>query len=324
MTAALVFALCAIALVSINCICFINNMKEFDYLNLDGRLLLMFKTVYDEQSVTAAAARLGVNQSTVSHGLARLRDLLGDPLFIKSGRNIIPSQRADQLAGRVDKLLDGLKELGEVEDFSPSDVTDRFVISAHDYQRELLMPKVFRKIREQAPNAGLKIINTAGRIIEDLRARRTDLVISPLSLRDSEDIMGQLLFTDAFTCFYDAEMVSPPQTMEDYVKAQHARVSFTNENRSLVDELLIKTGYQRNFTLEVPGFIALSTLMRGTPLIATLPSRLGHFIMSDFASFPCPFPAPALTFHHYWHKRDNASPKHQWLRSLVREAAESA
>ncbi len=304
--------------------CLINLMKEFDYLSLDGRLLLMFKTVYDEQSVTAAAARLGVNQSTVSHGLARLRDLLDDPLFIKSGRNIIPSERADRLAGRVDSLLDGLKELGEAEDFSAGELTDRFVISAHDYQRELLMPKVFRKMREEAPKAGLKIIDTAGRIIEDLRARRTDLVISPLSLRDSEDIMGQQLFTETFTCFYDAKAVDPPRGLEAYVQAQHARVSFTNENRSLVDEMLIKTGYQRNFTLEVPGFIALSTLMRGTPLIATLPSRLGHFIMSDFASFPCPFPAPTLNFHHYWHKRDNASPKHKWLRSLVREAAAAA
>lgn len=299
-------------------------MKDFDYLSLDGRLLLMFKTVYDEQSVTAAANRLGVTQSTVSHGLARLRELLGDPLFIKSGRRIVPSQRADQLAGRVDSLLDGLKDLGETEDFSPAELTDRLVISAHDYQRELLMPKVFLKIREQAPNAALKIVDTAGRIIEDLRARRTDLVISPLSLRDSEDIMGQQLFTETFTCFYDAEVIAPPRSLADYAKAQHARVSFTNENRSLVDELLIKTGYQRNFTLEVPGFLALSTLMRGTPLIATLPSRLGHFIMSDFASFPCPFPAPTLNFHHYWHKRDSASPKHQWLRSLVREAAESA
>lgn len=299
-------------------------MKDFDYLSLDGRLLLMFKTVYDEQSVTAAAARLRVTQSTVSHGLARLRELLDDPLFIKSGRNIVPSQRADQLAGRVDGLLDGLRGLAEPEVFSPAALTDRFVISAHDYQRDLLMPEVFRRLREQAPDASLKIIDSAGRIIEDLRSRRTDLVISPLPLRDSQDILAQSLFDESYSCFFDPAAVAAPHDLESYVAAQHAKVSFANEDgRSLIDELLEKQGLHRNCSLEVPGFNALSSLMRGTPLIATLPARLGRLIMKDFASAPCPFPSPSLQFQHYWHKRDSASPKHRWLRSLVREAAEA-
>ena len=51
---------------------------KIDELDLDYRLLRLFLTIYDEGSVTAAANRLGVGQPTVSHGLDRLRQMIGD------------------------------------------------------------------------------------------------------------------------------------------------------------------------------------------------------------------------------------------------------
>ena len=77
---------------------------NIDELGLDYRLLRLFLTIYDEGSVTAAANRLGVGQPTVSHGLDRLRQIIGDPLFVRSGRSVSPTAHADEIAPDIRNL----------------------------------------------------------------------------------------------------------------------------------------------------------------------------------------------------------------------------
>lgn len=52
-------------------------------MDIDLNLLKVFEIVYDERNIIRAAARLFLTQSAASHALARLRDVLGDPLFIR-------------------------------------------------------------------------------------------------------------------------------------------------------------------------------------------------------------------------------------------------
>ena len=76
-------------------------MSHFDWLDLDARLLRLLVAVVDTGSVTAAAQRLGMSQSAVSHLLEKLRDITGDALFTKSGRGIVATARALTLAERA-------------------------------------------------------------------------------------------------------------------------------------------------------------------------------------------------------------------------------
>ena len=76
-------------------------MNPIDTFNLDFRALSTFLAVLDEGSVSRAALRLGVTQSAVSHTLERLRQALGDPLFVKSGRGIVPTRYALQAGPHI-------------------------------------------------------------------------------------------------------------------------------------------------------------------------------------------------------------------------------
>ena len=69
-------------------------MSDFDHFDLDGHSLRLLVAVVEEGAVTRAAWRLGVTQSAVSHGLDKLRAIVGDPLFVRSGRGIVPTARA--------------------------------------------------------------------------------------------------------------------------------------------------------------------------------------------------------------------------------------
>jgi molybdenum-dependent DNA-binding transcriptional regulator ModE len=70
-------------------------MSKFDYSDLDGHLLQLLVAVVEVGSITGAAQRLGVTQSAVSHLLDKLRAITGDPLFVKSGRGIVATARAE-------------------------------------------------------------------------------------------------------------------------------------------------------------------------------------------------------------------------------------
>ena len=54
--------------------------------DIDLNLLRVFDAVLQERSVTAAAARLELTQPAVSNALSRLRNLLGDGLFVRTPR----------------------------------------------------------------------------------------------------------------------------------------------------------------------------------------------------------------------------------------------
>ena len=85
-------------------------MNDFDHLDLDGRSLRLFLAVLEHGSVTAAAGELGLTQSAVSHALARLRAILRDPLFVKSGRGIVATAHAEALAPQARALLTRMEE----------------------------------------------------------------------------------------------------------------------------------------------------------------------------------------------------------------------
>ena len=86
-------------------------MSKFDWSDLDARLLQLLVTVVEAGSVTRAAQSLGVTQSAVSHQLDKLRSITGDALFVKSGRGIVATARAGELAVQARELLRQLQGL---------------------------------------------------------------------------------------------------------------------------------------------------------------------------------------------------------------------
>ena len=72
---------------------------------VDLNLVLALDALLAERHVTRAAARLGITQSAASHALARLRDVLGDPLLVRGPRGtMIPTPRATALAPAIPEV----------------------------------------------------------------------------------------------------------------------------------------------------------------------------------------------------------------------------
>ncbi|QBK06526.1 LysR family transcriptional regulator [Hylemonella gracilis] len=289
-------------------------MSKFDHLDLDGHLLQVLLAVLDSGSVTGAAQRLGVTQSAVSHLLDKLRTITGDPLFVKSGRGIAPTARAEALAAEARDLLRQLANFARGADFDPARWQATVTVAANDFQRDLLLPTLASRLRAQAPGVVLRVIPSTIPSLEMLRDDACQLVISPRP-PDGADIVQKRLFEDAYRVFHDPTVRAAPRDLAEYLAAEHATVVYEPRRALDLDAHLAEQGVSRRFTVMVPSFGALPAFLRGTRLLATAPGLMAHQGYAGLASSMPPLPCPSLPMYAIWHVRYQQDAAHRWLRA---------
>ena len=204
-------------------------MSGIDHLDLDGRALRLFLAVLEEGSVGGAAARLGVTQSAVSHALTKLRAILKDPLFVKSGRGIVATSHAEGLAEPARRLIAGLKDFSANRAFDARATALSLTVAANDLQRDLVLPGLLTALESAFASVRLRIVPSDQPTPDMLREERCDLVISPFP-PEGVDILQKRLFGAEYVCFYDPprararppQNISPPITSPSSTPAASA------------------------------------------------------------------------------------------------------
>lgn len=287
-------------------------MNNFDHFDLDGRLLRLLIAVYEEGSVTRAANRLGVTQSAVSHMLDKLREIVGDPLFVKSGRSVVATAQAGELVAQARLLLDQLRLFGSKADFTPASLDRTLTVAANDLQRDLLLPALFTQLRHDAPGVRLRVIPSNIPSTEMLRTDRCQLAISPRPPEGS-DILQRRLFTDRYVVFFDPEIRPPPGNLDDYLAAEHITVVYEPQRSLDIDDHLTGNGIARRFAVCVAGFAGIRSFLKGSDYLATLPHRLGAHQLAGFSQAETPFACPEMPMYAIWHQRYQHDPMMRWL-----------
>jgi DNA-binding transcriptional LysR family regulator len=297
-------------------------MKEIDHLDLDGHSLALFLAVVEERSVTAAAARLGITQSAVSHALDRLRRIVDDPLFVRSGRGIVATAHAQELAGKARRILDGMQDFSRASAFNPQNATLSLTIAANDLQRDLLLPRFFDRVSATVAHVSLRVIPSDLPQPELLRENRCDLLISPLPPAGT-DILQKRLARDRYICFYDPARRRAPRSLDDFLAARHVTVVYSDNERLNFDKQLEAHGVLRDIAVSVPNFAGAASFLRDTNMLATLPSLLRRGIMNGFAWTPVPIKRQLgeLPLYLAWHVRDHKDPTSLWLRGILSDVA---
>ncbi|MDC0662825.1 LysR family transcriptional regulator [Marinobacter sp. SS21] len=297
-------------------------MNPIDTFNLDARALRVFLAVLDEASVSRAAVKLELSQSAVSHTLDRLRQVLADPLFVKSGRGISPTDYALRIGPNVRQILDDLRALSAGPPFVPANAEFSFTIAANDYQRDLLLPGLAAKLRAQAPGIRLQVIPSGIPSADMLRKEVCDLIISPHP-PSASDVMQRRLLDDQMAVFFDPAQRTPPTTLADYLQAQHIAILFGTGERTALEGSLSARGLERKVVVTVSNFSGLPGFLRGTDLLATAPRGMSKHLLRDFAHADLPFDYKPFTLLMLWHRRHQDDPAHRWLRQQLVAVAEN-
>ncbi|QOZ66887.1 LysR family transcriptional regulator [Bradyrhizobium arachidis] len=306
----------------------IHCMKEIDHLALDGHALELFLSVLEEGSVTAAATRLGLTQSAVSHGLNKLRRIAGDPLFAKSGRGIVATAHAQALAAKARALIDEMRSFAGGVSFTPATAQLSLTIAANDFQRDLLLPRFFDHVAGQVKGLNLRVIPSQSPSPAMLRENRCDLLITPLP-PSGIDIVQKRLLSDHYVCYFDPRARTAPSGRSAYLAARHITVVYTDNERLDFDRRLAASGFHRDIAISVPSFSGVPSFLRGSQMLASMPSLLASGVMHGFAQTRIPLASRTRTLAELpmfmvWHQRYQKDPAHRWVRTQLEIVATTA
>lgn len=291
-------------------------MDKTSYLNLDIRALHTFLTIMETGSITAAANQLNVTQSAVSHGLEKLRGIFQDELFLRAGRGITPTPRAEQLFDELKPLLANIKALTEVTEFKPETAEVSWTVAANDLQRDAVLPLFYQQVAPQLKRFNLNIIPSEIPAAEQLRDGLVDLVITPIP-PDAPDIMQKRLFNTDASCFFDANIRNAPQTLDDFREAHYISLTFMAGKQVVPNQHPITQAIEDNVVVRVSNFAGIASFMRGSPLLAVVPTLLKRNFLAEFDHVALPYTPPELSIYMLWHQRYQEDTAHRWLRAQL-------
>ena len=178
-------------------------MNEIDVEALDGRPLQLFCDIYDLGSVSKAAEKRGVNQSTASYSLDRLRSILGDPLFLRTGRNIFPTEYTHRIIPKVRMIIGDMEGLLSHTAYDPHG--DEGEIRIYLNVNELLPEarRIYQEIRTNGFTGHVKFLELGSRddIASLLHSGKADLIISVRPQTQSSVAETLPLGRDRLACF---------------------------------------------------------------------------------------------------------------------------
>jgi LysR family transcriptional activator of mexEF-oprN operon len=298
-------------------------MEKINHLRIDGHTMRFFVSVCETRSLSRTADIFNLNQSTISHTLDKMRSAIGDPLFLRSGRGITPTDKAIAIVPRIQTILAELEGLATQEKYDGS-IDKRPIILAISTPALLNeMRALHSLITEVSSDIRLEIRRLAprSRIEEMLTQEEAELAIA-VSGHRYPSILNSCHYRDESPAvFWDPNCRPPVQTLEDYASARHGVVNFGGNVRSEVEKSLEKLGLKRTILIVAPTASMLGDLIIGTDLIITMPERLGNTVYHGLAQAPPPIDLPKISYDLVWHRRFEHSGRNKWLRQLALSVA---
>lgn len=258
-------------------------MQKIDLSRIDLNLLVVFEAVMEEANVGRAAARLHLSPSAVSHGLGRLRAQLNDPLFLKTPRGVVPTERALALTEPIADILARVRSVvAAAEPFDPKTSSRRFIIASPDGSSVIPLAPLLADLAERAPGIDIgtrQIMPDVSQarpwdpVFRALDARQVDVAAITFGTVPSRFISRPLYSEDFLVAARKGNPFLKDPTIDAYCAASHVVVSTTGDTGTYTSELLAAQGRTRRVRLTVPHFIVAVAVIAETDLIASLPRR---------------------------------------------------
>lgn len=290
-------------------------------LNLDLAALRTLRAVYANASFSLAAETLGVAQPTVSYNIARLREVFQDPLFVRQGAQMVPTDRCTEIVEEVSELTERIEALVAPRQFDPTVAEAQVVISCNYYERIVIMPPFIRMLRREAPGIRVRIIPSTVYGREQLGRGESDILIGPIAV-ENENYFRRGLMRETYACVMDPAnpLARGPLSLEQYVEAPQIVVNYGGSFRSRFLVALEAMGRTPNTVMEIPSPSDIPDLVRGTDLVATVPTRIARHFSDTVTAFPAPVDAE-IEITMSWTSRTHRSGPHSWIRERIAQTA---
>lgn len=316
---------------------------------MDLNLLKVFDAVYEDRNLVLAGKRLNLTQSAVSHALTRLRELVGDELFMRTGKGMVPTGRATAMAPTLRDSLRRIDAAMGVEPFVPEQTNRRFVIAANDHVTAVLMAPLSRQLQETAPGVDLVVRpSTRLDLAEQIDLGRIDLAIGIFAQVPARMNARTLMSQGEAILMHKGHPASRRKlTLKDFARYPLLTISVGGQEEGAVDGFILERGLARQsemfdrhaleaalsevnetprLRVTVPHSLAIPALLRETDMLSIVPASLALALMrsGELLRREPPYRAGTSVTRAVWHRRHEHDAAHTWLREHVAQFARAA
>lgn len=296
-------------------------MVNVDISRVDLNLFVVFDVIYREGNLTRASEALNLSQPAVSHALGRLRDRFDDPLFERSGKQMVPTPLAKAIVERVRLALGNLEStLSEGLAFDPATADRTFTIAMRDVLEANALPEIAAKLQAAAPNIKIRSVRLPRRDLESALVRGKIDFAADVLLPVSDQLGHTMLGRESLSVMVrKGHPLASDLSLENYLSAKHIQVSSRPEGLGIEDVGLSRLGKARDIVMRCQHFYAAAKVIEQTDWLLTLPSSYAQALSETFDTqvLPIPYEAEPLEVHLYWHKKAEQDPALIWCKEQI-------
>lgn len=295
---------------------------------IDLNLFTVFDAIYREGGITPASRRLHLSQPAVSHALARLRELLDDPLFERRGNEMVPTPMARALAVTVSASLGNLEQtLQRAGRFEPTSSQRGFTIAARESHELSFLPAMLARIAGHAPNIDVSVVRIERRDLEeDLQSGEIDVALD-VALPLSREVRRESIGSEPMVVLARAGHPSIDGSLDlnAYLAMEHVLITGRRRGGGYEDIALGRLGMTRRIRVRCQQHAAAAEIVGRSDLLATMAHSQAHMVttladaQTKYQVLPFPTDLPPLETFMYWHANVDEDAASQWFRQLLLE-----
>lgn len=283
--------------------------------------------VYAHGGISGAARHLHLSQPAVSHALARLRREWGDPLFVRQGNHMVPTELTRRVIGEVQAHLRGLQSvMARAETFEPRTLAMTMRLGMRDVLEAITLPPLMARLAEVAPGVRLTSVRVPREALASaLTLGEVDLIIDRQRRVDGR-IRGEHLADETLAVILrrDHPLVGSVMDVSAYFDCKHVMVAIQPDQPDPMQAVWAALGKgERDVILRCQHYFAAANVVAHSDALLTLPrtyavelARALPLVVRDL-----PAPGPTVAIWMYWHVDRENDPVHRWMRECVSAGA---
>jgi DNA-binding transcriptional LysR family regulator len=289
---------------------------------IDLNLFAVFDAIYTQGGITRASETLCLSQPAISHALARLRELVGDPLFVRQGNALKPTPVAHELIVPVRRALGEIEgSLNRLSTFDPQLSDREFRIGIRQVVETTAIPELVDEIKDEAPGVKIAAVHHSRAGFHTQLTNGTLAVVIDVLLPVMNDIRQQLLAGGKMVVVARAghPAINGGLTMEAYLAQDHILASSRSTGPGAEDRELARLGLQRRIKLRCQHHWTACKVVRNSDMLLTMPERYAYTTNESLGNQIVPFPIElaAKDMFLYWHASAEDDPANRWLREQI-------
>jgi DNA-binding transcriptional LysR family regulator len=292
--------------------------------DFDLNLLPIAVALYEERSVTLAARKLGISQPALSEILGKLRRMVDDELFVKTGYGMVPTPRAHSLVAFVRDSLTRLnQELLKGKTFDPAASKTTFTFALTEVQELVFFPKLIRALELLAPHTHSRSVNPpAHEVLRGLENGEIDLAIGLFPELEKHRFFKQRLLVYGLVCLMRADHPFRGNSLplSQYLGLGHVEVDPGPRTGHFWRQMFRQEKMSRRIVVTITRYACLPNILQESDLVATVSRPAGVYFSKEYKNLrfvSAPFRAAQIVIHQHWHAKYQHDPRSRWIRRVI-------